>query len=751
MSQLSFYPIAESYLLVALAALLLVALAFLVPIRRELDRRRRWILLGLRLAVIAMMTLAMLRPTLVMTEIGKQAATLVVLADTSRSMSVPDGLRGRSRWEEMRGTLDEAREPLARVDDEFEVKAYTFDAELHPAELADGRLTLEKEPTGEQTALGAALEDVLREEAGKRLLGVVLLSDGAQRAYAPRDVAPQMAAARMKSLGFSLYSVPFGKAQGLGQAKDLAVTQLLAGPNVFVKNELPISGRIRVDGYANREIPIRLLFETEPGNMEVVAEKTVTPTAEGELIPIEFTYVPEAPGEFKISLDVPELPGELVTTNNRLSTFINVLKGGLNVLYVEGALRVEQKFIRRALDASPDINMDYLRLDPRRPESRPGDLSERFQPGQYRVYLLGDVPASVFTSKELEDLTKSVYRGAGLMMLGGFQSFGPGGYGTTPLGEVLPIRMGRLERQGLDEPIRRDLHLPGPLTMRPTRFGQNHFSLMLTGDVQENLALWSELPPLEGANRFAGIKPSGIVLAATERGDPLLVAHRFGDGRVLAFAGDSTWHWWMRGFETIHKRFWRQTILWLAKKDETAEGNVWIRLDQRRLRPGGRLTFSAGAQAPTGEPLDDVQFQAELVLPDGSTLPARMVEKADEWTGSVRDVQMAGDYAIRVRATRQDAPVGAARARFLVVEQDLELDNPAADVAGLENLAVTTGGAAVPPEQLPKLLDRLCKRTEDLEIRSETKRTFWDTGTFFLILVGFLGLDWYLRKRWGMA
>ena len=41
----------------------------------------------------------------------------------------------------------------------------------------------------------------------------------------------------------------------------------------------------------------------------------------------------------------------------------------------------------------------------------------------------------------------------------------------------------------------------------------------------------------------------------------------------MAFAGDSTWHWWMHGFEAAHKRFWRQIVLWLARKDQ-ADGRA---------------------------------------------------------------------------------------------------------------------------------------------------------------------------------
>ena len=161
--------------------------------------------------------------------------------------------------------------------------------------------------------------------------------------------------------------------------------------------------------------------------------------------------------------------GELVTTNNEASTFVTVLKGGVNVLYLEGALRVDQKFLRRSLDASPDIKVDFIRLDARNPQQRPPDLAERFERGKYDVYILGDVDASLFTAEELQRLTNVVKQGAGLVMLGGFHTFGPGGYAETPLAEVLPVAMDARERQRLGEAIRSDVQLAGPVRMQPSR------------------------------------------------------------------------------------------------------------------------------------------------------------------------------------------------------------------------------------------------------------------------------------------
>ncbi|MCX6618884.1 MAG: glutamine amidotransferase, partial [Acidobacteria bacterium] len=340
---------------------------------------------------------------------------------------------------------------------------------------------------------------------------------------------------------------------------------------------------------------------------------------------------------------------------------------------------------------------------------------------------------------------------AGLIMLGGFHSFGPGGYANTPLASVLPVEMTRLERQNLGEPLREDLHLRGPLPMVPSNLGLSHVALMLADKREENKALWAKLPPLEGANRFGGLAPGAVVLADDGRGHPLLVDHNFGDGRVLAFAGDSTWRWWLHDFAAVHKRFWRQIVLWLAKKDETTESNVWVRLEKRRFAPAELIEFTAGARSPQGEPVADAQFDVQVVLPDGTRRQLRPVRQGEQVIGSLRDAQTPGDYAIEVTATHGGEALGSARARLLVYQQDLELDNAAADSAALESLAAMTGGQSLAPEQLPELIQRLAKRTQDLDVQQETKTTPWDKWPFFLALVGLLGAEWYLRKRWGLV
>jgi len=732
---------------VALAVLLLVWLA---TTRRVSPARRRW-LMTLRLGAGLLLLLTWLRPSMVWIEITRRLATLAVLLDSSRSMQVADEAGKRTRWQAAQAALQEAQPALRELAKTVQVKVYTFDDKLRPVPFSDSGLELESTPLGEQTAMGAALDELLKQHAGERLVGVLLLGDGAQRANAPLDLPPQVAARRLADLGFKLYTVAFGQARGVGDARDIALEELITNPTVYVKNVLPVSGTLRSEGFAGQPLAVRLLWEESPGNMRPVAALPLTPREGSEQLPYEFSYEPQTPGEYKLTVEVEPQPRELLTTNNRISTFVTVLKGGLSVLYLCGEPLPEQKFIRWALDTSPDIKLDYVYIRANVPSTRPPDLLQRLQPGKYDVYLIGSLDASAFSREELQRLADTIDAGAGFMMLGGAHSFGAGRYRGTPLERVLPIQIHPTEGQDFNAELRSDLHLLGKLQMLPTTIGLRQ-SLLQLAPGEQNRAAWAQLPPLEGANRFAGVQPGAVVLAETQEKAPLLVAREYGRGRVLAFAGDTTWKWWLAGHQALHKRFWRQSVLWLARKDETAENRVWVKLDQRRFRPGSRVEFSAGAETPEGEPLPDAVLQAEIMAPDGTRRRVTLRRQDQLHQGTYLDTRLPGDYTIVVEARQGDTPLGSARARFLVYEQDLELDNPAADPGLLASLSAITGvDRPITPEELPRLLEQLQKETEKLEVETQVRRTLYDNWLLLVLFVAVLCCEWYLRKRWGLV
>jgi hypothetical protein len=223
-------------------------------------------------------------------------------------------------------------------------------------------------------------------------------------------------------------------------------------------------------------------------------------------------------------------------------------------------------------------------------------------------------------------------------------------------------------------------------------------------------------------------------------------------------AGDSTWRWWMRGHQAAHKRFWRQVVLWLVRRDDLEQDDVWIKMDQRRFNPGARVTFTAGANTAAGDVIADAMVRAELIMPGETTEELRPARDGDHWIGSIESVDEPGDYAIEITAESEGKLIGRARGEFLVFDRDIELSSPAADHDQLARLAGLTkdfGGRVVAPEQLPALLEELRDRPPEMEIEVQTKWQLADTTPdawlFFLCFVALLTAEWALRKKWGLV
>ncbi|MCI0334539.1 MAG: glutamine amidotransferase [Planctomycetes bacterium] len=794
MTELRFQPVVSLPLVLVIAAVL-IALLWVRPRHVQLGIGKWAVLIGLRLLVVLLALFAMLRPTFVYTKVEPVKASLVLLMDGSRSMQVADSLGDKPRWDAMRMLLDAAAGDLAKLGARWDVSAYAFDTDARKLEVRDGKVTLPAAAEGEQSALGAAMADTLDRESGGRVLGVLLLSDGAQRAVAPHDLPPQLAVRRLAAENIPLYTFTFGKSGGSERA-DLAIDDLVTNETVFAETPVEVRGRLSAEGYANQRVKVQLLWETADGShsatrrgeMKVVDATQVDTGVEGGSVPVALHHTPTSAGEYKVTLRVEPHEGELVTTNNEVSTFVTVRAGGINVLYLVGTKRVgggpgqEQRFVRAALAQSPDIVVERRLINYEPPEA---DLVDAIRDAKPDVIILDDVDARGLNAASWKAMAERVRAGAGLMMLGGYHSFGPGGHRETPLTDVLPVNLGPAQRQGFGEPLREDVHLPGPVRMRPaaplgTRHPVMRVDVAAGGPPADSPtgrppvatdAIWEQLPALDGANRIgrSELKPNAQVLAEADDAarHPLLVAGQSGDGRVLAFAGDSTWRWPMGGFGEAHRRFWRQAVLWLAKKDEQTEGRVWIRLAGRRVMRGTRVDFGMGAEDAQGAPIETAQFEVKVTTPDGADevvrptrgavsprLPTESRRDSATWAATFRETAKPGDYRITVTAKDGANVLGTAEARFLVPDQDLELDRPAAEpslMAQLAEMTKSAGGAALAPEELPDLLKRLADKPPELKEEVVAKITYWDTWPFFLTLVGLLGVEWFLRKQWGLV
>ena len=747
-----FDPVGSWLGIVLLVAAFVCLLFFLAPDKSRLSPGRRLALIALRTAALLVLVFCMLKPSMVSIRQLQQPATVLVLADSSESMNVADSPNSKTRWEYLRETLKFAMESTRKqiVNESMLIRAWVFDREARQISIDNTSLDIgawERRPSSEETAIGSAMESAVRAMGEQPLSAVVLLSDGGQHAYPPNDLPPQAESRRLGERGVPLWAITYGQSQGAAQARDASVVGLSVPEKVFLGNTVEIIGRIRLEGLSDRNVTVRLMVEQSDGELAEVAKKEIRSTEGMIEESVRFDWTAESLGERKIALSIDAVAGEIVLTNNAVATFVNVVDGGLRVLYLEGSPRVEQRFLRRTLSSSPDVQIDFQWINSVNRSRWPVSL-ERELSRDYKVFLIGDLDVDAIRPKDLEKIRVMVENGASIGFLGGFHSFEAGGWGSSPLGRLLPYARDSLSRQRFDQPIRKDLHVRGPIKIIPSQQFGGVSVLRLGQTVEESDQIWRKLPPLDGANRLPRLLPVAKTLAISETGLPLLVAREYGLGRVLVFAVDSTWRWAMEGSSLSYQRFWRQFVLWLARRDDFDGERLWLKLARRRISVGSPLVFDTGLTLPDGTLAKGNTLSATVVDPAGKSRYVRLVKNGESFSGAITGCSEPGDWRVAVKADLQG---GEAVARFVVYRQDLELANPRANTLLMQQIASTTDGGVRLPEELSSIFKEIGQARPVFTTSEEWSVSLWDNWITLLIVAGCLCTEWFFRKRWGLV
>jgi uncharacterized membrane protein len=704
----------------------------------------RWVALSLRLLAIFLCLMAALRPSVLLREKKRQAASLVFLVDSSTSMSIGDEVRAKNRWAVATQVLDQAREAAKGLGPDLDARFYRFGPTLEEPKAED--LTAKAEPKGRATALGTAMLEAQKRQEGttRRTARMIILSDFSSNS----GLNPLVAARRLKSQGVPVVTIGLGTENAGAGSRDIALRDIVTSPTVFVKNQMEVRGTLLARGFANQTLEVELHVEDHVGP---VAKTKVKVPDTADVIPITgLKYVPGDAGEKQITLKVARQEGELVPTNNQISTFVTVLSGGLNVLFLQGSnFSWDYKFLMRAIASSPDIQVEGVVIKTPARADQGAVVDAEFTPGRYNVYILSDLPADYLTPNQHRLLVEAVRKGAGLMMLGGHSSFGAGGWAETPLTEVLPVQI---------HPGDGQLEPDGGLKFLPNTKGLDSFILQVGANRPETLRIWDAMKPIPGTNRFGEVKPSASILAETPgpNPEPLMMSIDAGAGRVLAYGGD-TWIWARSSEEgrLAHRKFWRQVIFWLSHRENQGDNQVKLTLlGSRRLAVGEKLDLTVTARDSKGTPIPDVHYEGKVEREKANPPVSADVDvynQGDEGKGAVTakdSVGEPGNYTITVVAKRNGQELGRDTGRFLVYQDDRELENPSADLALARQIATITDGESVTPERLTTYLKGI-DRSAYTEYVSPSEYKVWDNWPFLLIFTALLTLEWWLRKRNG--
>jgi uncharacterized membrane protein len=705
---------------------------------------------GLRLLAFALIITFLTNPTVLLQTLQKIPVPLAVLVDSSESMGLPvadigEGTRLRQGKDVLLHGNRPLLESLAR---DFDLRLYRFDGRAR----AIGRDDLAAlAPDGRATDIMQSLLDVQQEYRETPLAGVVVLSDGIITAGdAGTDAA--------RHGGIPV--VPIGLANP-ERYHDIQIAAVEAPNFAFLHSSVDIEVTVKSWGYKGQVIPLVLKQEGR-----ILSTSSLALDADRSTRRATFTITPKEVGRYRLSVETPVQVGETLRTNNQRDFQLQVRRDKIRVLVVSGRPSWNYRFMRRALKSDPSVDLiSFIILrTPTDVVNVPDDQLSLIPFPTNRLFTeeLGNFDLLVFDNFSyllyfpmlyLENIRKFVVDGGAFAMFGGDQSFDLGGFTNTPIDEILPVT---LERFGQG-------YVHGRVKMELTPEGLQHPITKLAPSPEDTQRIWQEMPALRGFNRAQRPKPEAVTLGVTGDGQatrqPLMATMQYGEGRTLAFLSDQLWRW---NFERVgteggnhhYLNMVHQMVRWLVKEPGMRPVQLFSDKDTYQVGEAVALRvrvldhdFSPAAGAVLNLVVQDPQGQSVRV----NTTPT---DEPGEFQATLKAEHL-GAFRVEVDARLADRHLGQDVLIYEVISSTAEALHGAPDHETLRQLASASGGrffaASEVDADFGAALRDILKRDLHYKIVEERALHLRHTPSAFLVLVGLFGLEWFLRRRAGLA
>jgi hypothetical protein len=709
-------------------------------------------LLSTRVVVVILLLLFIFQPEMSCEErLFRSAPKLLVLVDASQSMGYTDAGTGQ-RLEVARTNLLQGG-VLRALEDQFSVRLLQFGASAQPIrESGLRRLQADQE----QTDLGTSCKAAVARHGGESIAGILLLTDGIDNSgRRPLD--------EIKPLGVPVYAVGLGsRIEEEKGFKNVAIVGVESDAFVPKDNTTEIKVLVEAQGYGAR--PARVVLRDTKKDKELASQDLVLDTKKGAQ-PVVLKFTPTEIGRIDGAVEIPKLENEARESDNRKAVTINVTGPRIKVLYIEGVLRAEGKWLMRTLQTDPNVDLLYLVKSHEGQFLQRGNIKgitlnniptnlETWK--RFDVIILGDVHSSLFTRNQLLDLKEAVLDGRGLLLLGGVAALGPGKYAGTPLEEIAPVWFGSPTGGQKNEEFSWELTDDGQVD--PIFTGIARFFAARGGMAE------SPMQKLAGCTSVGAPKPIASVLAVhpTEKGPdgkPLTVvaAMNAGTGRSMVVTADTTHRWYLPnralGRENPYVKLWGQTIRWLASEEVKRDDKPGIAAytDKGEYDPGEKVRLFAIVRDPQGQATGEAKVTVSVIGPYGERTTDEL-RKIDTRLGEYDLIfqpspgQHEAIFEAKLGGERLGAPQSV---KFIVAKPEVEMAELSLNETLLKEIADGTGGTYCSWLGLKELATKLTaaqvSRTEPTRFR------LYQSEAFFVGFILLAALEWFMRKRIQLA
>ena len=745
----------------------------------------RWICLGLKWLGILALALCLLEPLWTGQRARPGANLFAIVADNSQGMQITDRSASRSRADLLRDLLNPQQGRWqATLEENFDVRRYLFDARLQTTK--DYR---ELSFDGRSSAIGGSLRTLAERYHGRPLAGIILLTDG--------NATDLRAAPTIEGLP-PVYPVVLGTPEAI---RDIAVRQASVSQSEFEDAPVSVQADVAVTGFPGEEIVAQVV---DRGGQSV-SQQTLRAHGNTDTLAFRFRFRPRTAGlsfyQLRVrtrgELDAGEKTTEATLANNHSVLVVNRGRGPYRILYLSGRPNWEFKFLNRAVQEDEQLQLvGLIRVARREPKfnfiGRAGETSnplfrgfdkqspedvERYdQPVlvrlntrdqvelragfprtpedlyAYSALILDDLEAEFFSADQAALIQKFVAeRGGGFLMLGGMESFQQGNYLRTPIGDMLPVYLDRID----------DLRPPGPIRLNLTTEGFLQSWARLRDNETDEKTRIQSMAPFQVLNRVREVKPGASVIATVTDDSgkpwPAVVVQRFGRGRTSAVTLGDVWHWGLHDADAHRDmdKAWRQLMRWLIT-DVPARVELAVEPSEKE---NGAVTLQVRARDPKFQPVDNanvtltIEPAAETLGPGNPTNAILLhAEPAENEAGLYQLTYVprsTGGYKATALVTNSvGEEVGRAEAGWNTDLAAEEFRSLTPNVALLEAIARNTGGEVIRAQNLDEFARSLPNKRAPV-MEAWTSPVWNQPATFAFALACLVG-EWGIRRWKGL-
>ena len=704
----------------------------------------RVVLAATRLTILAIFVFCLLRPVLVLSSVVPQQNFLGVLIDDSRSMQIAD----RDDTPRQQFIEDQLATPegelRAALNERFALRFFGFATDTDRVDVVS-----DLGFNGTRTHIGQAIGRAHDELAGVPLSGLVVVTDGADNA----DDGLAESLLPIQAAGVPIFTVGLGREEF---DRDIQMGRVETPRRVLKGASLVTDLVVTHRGFRGEVVTVQVEDEGR-----IVGSEEVELAGDGEPQTVRMRFAASEEGPRLFTFRVSPKPGEMVTQNNVRQSLVVVEDRQEKLLYFEGEPRFEVKFLRRAVADDENLHVSilqrtaenkFMRLDVDGPDDLIGGFPRtRAELFRYSGIILGSIEANYFTPDQLRMIADFVnHRGGGLLMLGSHRSFGQGGYGGTPVADVLPVVLDEARGEG-------DESFFVEVGVEPTRAGAAHAATQIADTEEASAARWRELPPITIVNPITEVK-AGATTLLTSKGAGgteelvVLAFQRYGAGKVLAFPVQDSWMWQMHADidvdDMTHETYWRRMLRWLV---DGVPDQVVVDLPLDRVQLDESVTVFAAVGDANFEELNNSAVVATVTQPNGEFIDVPMewtAEKDGEYRASFTPTAE-GFYEVRVEAIAGDEVIGEDVAYIQVAPSDAEFYDSTMRSSLLERIAEDTGGRFYTSDNVAALPDDIQYVGGGVTVVEE--HDLWDMPALLLLLGTLVLGEWGYRRFRGLA